>query len=147
MSPSYLIDQESLPIGLRKYPKSNGEFKKKLHFTSPIAHPTVMFRREIYLKYGGYIEKFHRAEDLDLWLRWSNLGVSFANIQDPLLSYRVVADERTSAHWVSNLMARVTNFSRHMLLRRVAGIAIIAIWILVPSSIQKQIYRHVLGIN
>lgn len=142
-----LIDKESLPIGFRKYPETNEEFRKKLHFTSPIAHPTVMFRRQVYMKYGGYIEKFNRAEDLDLWLRWSNLGVSFANIQQPLLFYRMISPERTLAHWISNLTARLTNFSRHMLLRRVVGIAIITTWILVPSSIQRTVYRYVCGIK
>ncbi len=53
---------------------------------SPFAHPSVMFRRELFEKYGAY-----RAgpfpEDYELWLRWMANGVKTAKINDELLTW------------------------------------------------------------
>lgn len=54
---------------------------------SPIAHPTVMFRREI-LKGGGYDETFKVSQDYALWARLYKEGHQFYNIQEVLLHYR-----------------------------------------------------------
>lgn len=37
-------------------------------------HSTAMFRREAYLRAGGYREQFWFAQDLDLWIRLAALG-------------------------------------------------------------------------
>ena len=37
-------------------------------FESPV-HATVMFRRDLYQRVGGYREAFYCAQDVDLWLR------------------------------------------------------------------------------
>lgn len=39
------------------------------HRQGPPAHGSVMFRRSLYQKVGGYREAFHYAQDSDLWLR------------------------------------------------------------------------------
>lgn len=53
---------------------------------SPLAHPSVMFRRELVDRHGGY-----RAgpfpEDYELWLRWFEAGVRFAKLPDTLLTW------------------------------------------------------------
>ena len=51
---------------------------------SPIAHPSVMFRRELVARHGGYREHAW-PEDYELWLRWLDAGVRFAKIPEPLL--------------------------------------------------------------
>jgi glycosyltransferase involved in cell wall biosynthesis len=51
---------------------------------SPIAHPSVMFRRELVAAYGGYREH-DWPEDYELWLRWLDAGVRFAKLPEPLL--------------------------------------------------------------
>ncbi|HVS54430.1 MAG TPA: glycosyltransferase family 2 protein [Opitutaceae bacterium] len=53
---------------------------------SPLAHPSVMFRRELVEKFGG-----HRAgdfpEDYELWLRWLDAGVRMAKVPQVLLRW------------------------------------------------------------
>lgn len=39
-----------------------------------LAHPTVIMRRSLVLKAGGYRSAFDLAEDLDLWLRLMEIG-------------------------------------------------------------------------
>ncbi len=40
----------------------------------PASHPSTMFRREHYLRAGGYRPQFEVAQDLDLWTRLVELG-------------------------------------------------------------------------
>ncbi|HVT72614.1 MAG TPA: glycosyltransferase [Lacunisphaera sp.] len=53
---------------------------------SPLAHPSVMFRRELVARLGGY-----RAgafpEDYELWLRWLDAGVTMAKVPRALLAW------------------------------------------------------------
>jgi len=56
---------------------------------SPFAHPTVMFRRELFASLGlTYDERFVTAQDYDLWSR-ALRHVRGANLAEPLLRYRV----------------------------------------------------------
>lgn len=54
---------------------------------SPLAHPTVMFRRQPYQKVGGYQD--HRwPEDYGLWLRMHLAGYRFAKVPEVLVYWR-----------------------------------------------------------
>ena len=53
---------------------------------SPLAHPSVMFRRELVGQHGGYREGPF-PEDYELWLRWFEAGVRFAKLPDTLLTW------------------------------------------------------------
>ena len=53
-----------------------------------IAHPTAMIRRDALLAIGGYDERFHVAQDMDLFLRLGERG-RLANLPDILLHYRL----------------------------------------------------------
>lgn len=46
---------------------------------SPIVHPTVMFKRELLDRLGGY-RKGPFPEDYELWLRWLDRGVWFEKV-------------------------------------------------------------------
>lgn len=51
---------------------------------SPLAHPSVMFRRELLDRHGGY-RAGDFPEDYELWLRWLDAGVRFRKVPRPLL--------------------------------------------------------------
>lgn len=51
---------------------------------SPLAHPSVMFRRELRERHGGYREGPF-PEDYELWLRWIEAGVRMAKVPRTLL--------------------------------------------------------------
>lgn len=51
---------------------------------SPLAHPSVMFRRELVAHHGGYREGDF-PEDYELWLRWLEAGVRIEKLPEPLL--------------------------------------------------------------
>jgi hypothetical protein len=54
-------------------------------------HPTVMFRRELVVRYGGYREGAF-PEDYDLWLRWLEEGVAFEKVAECLLAWHDPAE-------------------------------------------------------
>jgi len=53
---------------------------------SPLAHPTVMFRKYLIEKYGMY-DTGDVPEDYELWLRWMDKGVRFFKIPELLVQW------------------------------------------------------------
>lgn len=53
---------------------------------SPFAHPSVMFRRELAARHGGYRDG-EFPEDYELWLRWAEAGVRMAKVPRVLLRW------------------------------------------------------------
>lgn len=77
-------------IGItRSYPSSNTEMLNSIAKMSPFAHPTVMFRKEVFEKGYLYNEKFRVSQDIELWFRILESGMKVANIPDVLLQYRL----------------------------------------------------------
>ncbi|EEF4573392.1 glycosyltransferase, partial [Salmonella enterica] len=82
-----LIDENDTFLGLRSYPQKNAIFKKII-FKNPFAHPSVMFRKDFFLKHRGYSGGFN-SEDYDLWLRMRDSIPRWDNMDEPLLNYRI----------------------------------------------------------
>jgi glycosyltransferase involved in cell wall biosynthesis len=62
-----------------------------------VAHPTVMFRRELMDRFGGY-ETGPVPEDHELWLRWMHHGVRFAKLPEELLIWSDHAQRLSRTH-------------------------------------------------
>jgi glycosyltransferase involved in cell wall biosynthesis len=83
-----LIDSNNSPLKLIKYPKSDSKIRAMLYFSNPFCHPSVMIRKSVLQKCGGYMGGQY-AEDFDLWIRLAReKSNSFANIPEVLLGYR-----------------------------------------------------------
>lgn len=136
-----IIDEYGQTMSFRDYPLASVDVAKGMHFTTTIAQPTVMFRRELIAAYGCYNPAFPFSEDLDLWLRWLNAGVVFANLPQVLVRYRQSNTRRVTRHWRYNLRARVCNFAGTDVLRRIAGISCIAFWAVLPNAVQEFVFR------
>lgn len=64
---------------------------------SPVAHPTVMFRKLDWERVGGYSADYVHAEDLDLWNKFLNLGY-IRVLSKPGLKYRLHDDQVSTKH-------------------------------------------------
>ena len=53
---------------------------------APLANPSVMFRRELVARHGGYRDGDF-PEDYELWLRWLDAGVRMAKVPRVLLTW------------------------------------------------------------
>jgi glycosyltransferase involved in cell wall biosynthesis len=131
-------------IAIRHYPTDPTIIARRFQTTTAIAHPTVMMRKSILERFGGYDPSFRFAEDLDLWLRLLNHDVRFANLSEVLVRYRQQSTARDSKHWKFNLRARLGNFSHRHLPYRIAGVMAIAAWRLIPRTLQEHVFRKLL---
>lgn len=65
---------------------NHDEMSLRRFVEAPVAHPSVMFRRELIQKHGGYRDGDF-PEDYELWLRWLEAGVRFGKIDEELLTW------------------------------------------------------------
>jgi len=82
------IDKDSKPIRKTLYPIYDSVIRNIILQFNPFPHSTVMFRKEVALKVGGYGEEYKTCEDYDLWMK---IGIKnkFTNIPKVLAGYRV----------------------------------------------------------
>jgi glycosyltransferase involved in cell wall biosynthesis len=84
-----LISADGLPLGVRGHATDHCEIRKRLLLGdgSALTHPAVMMRQSSLRAIGGYDETFLVGQDLDLFLRLSEIG-KVSNLPDTLLLYR-----------------------------------------------------------
>jgi len=64
---------------------------------SPLGHPTVMFRREVLQRVGGYDETFAPCEDYELWCRMARHRECILTMPMPLMQMRVHGQQQSRA--------------------------------------------------
>lgn len=139
-----IISYEGKFLAHRRYPLNSSAIAKSMQVTNAVAHPTVMFRKKAIELYGAYNPDFRFAEDLELWLRWMNQGVQFANLPQVLVEYRQDNSRRELDNWRFNLRARMSNFSGQHLILRAIGIACIVIWAALPQQVQEKLFNQLI---
>lgn len=84
-----LIDEEGKILDSYESPiRNDALIQHILPFGSCFVHPTVMIRAEVLKRQYGY-RNFKQSQDYDLWLRLLDEKCKFANIDEPLLRYRI----------------------------------------------------------
>jgi glycosyltransferase involved in cell wall biosynthesis len=94
------VDEDGREKGALTYPSADDtEIKWQLLFSNPFIHSSVMLRRGVATKAGGYTEDpvIFRAfvEDYDLWSRIDE-SAKFVNFEEPLVKYRLSATSASS---------------------------------------------------
>lgn len=83
----YLVIDDNNVLSNFRAPTNPLEIKWKLLFSNCIAQSTVMFRKDLALKIGGYDEKMVIGEDFDLWIRLAAAG-KVKQLDQPLTRLR-----------------------------------------------------------
>ena len=93
-----LFDHNGKKIYVPWMPVTQDEIRWKLMFTSPLAHSSVMMRKDCVLEVDGYDEGLRYAPDYDLWSRLILQGHRLANLPDFLALIRIhgIADGVTA---------------------------------------------------
>lgn len=97
---SFDIDEngDSFPLIAPEHPLTHAQFLAHIASGGPLlAHPTVMYRRDVVLAAGGYHAAFRHCEDYDLWLRLAH-ATRIANLPERLLRYRHYAGQVSNRH-------------------------------------------------
>lgn len=141
-----IMDENGRITSSRTYPTGGTILSLFSCVRNPLAHPTVMMRREVVDKGYRYDESLKMSEDLDFWLRLMNDGYRIANLPDIVLDYRVMGNflEKRSSDVQRNIMAQVRrkNFDRrhpvHSVLSAFSG------WLFthVPRSTIDRAYQN-----
>jgi hypothetical protein len=83
-----VIDEAGRHIGLKTFVTTGDEISEALlRGISPMAHPTIVARRDALQASGGYDGRRYPSEDLDLWFRLGEKG-KLANLDEALLQHR-----------------------------------------------------------
>lgn len=126
---------------IRSYPTQTNKFRRGMQIDCSIAHPTVIFKKQLVSDYGGYDEAFLYCEDVDLWLRWLNNGVRFSNLDIPLIKFRQEQYIRNSKHYKYFLKARIQNFNYKFMPYNLIGIFLLILTQIIPDNLMKLYYR------
>jgi glycosyltransferase involved in cell wall biosynthesis len=83
------VDAKGRPLGRGNHPRGHAEIRRCLLLGdgAALSQPVVMFRRRAFQEVGGYNEDFEVVQDLDLFLRLSEVGL-VENLPDILLFWR-----------------------------------------------------------
>jgi len=110
---------ESFPLDTAEHPLTHEQFLEHVASNGPLlAHPTVMYRRDVVLAAGGYHAAFRHCEDYDLWLRLAH-QTKIANLPERLLRYRHYSGQVSNRHALEQQIGVAV--SRQAYLERQAG--------------------------
>jgi glycosyltransferase involved in cell wall biosynthesis len=84
-----VIDEQGQVVGSRNYPTEHAAIVAAMRRFNPIANSTVMFRREVYERFGGWRDSTLPAQDYEWYSRLGAGGARFANLAEPLVRYRL----------------------------------------------------------
>lgn len=80
---------ENGPISTSHMPLCTNEIKENIiRGKSSFIHPSVMIRKSLLERVGGYDLNFRRAQDHNLWIRCLKYAKGMKNIERALLNYR-----------------------------------------------------------
>jgi glycosyltransferase involved in cell wall biosynthesis len=89
------IDDSGKRRGQLRPATEHAELDRILMRANPFVHSSVMFRRELARRVGGFRAAFRAAEDYDLWLRLAEVA-QLANLPENLTEYRRHGDNVTT---------------------------------------------------
>ncbi len=147
-STAYQINDEGTRKEIiRRVPLNHHDIKKTIIKANPMIHPSVMFRREEIMKIGGYNEEYRTAQDYELWFRCLANGLQLANLDKPLISYRVSdnhADKRSLKYRLLDAKIR-WNGTKELGVsypKRLGSVSIPLILGIMPSWLKKLALRY-----
>lgn len=116
-APVEWIDESGQSLNSTSSLSRSSTVKRQLGLFNPIAHSSVMFRRQPVIAIGGYNPLAVGCEDYDLWLRLlSKKDNQLAICQQPLVLYRKHSDQLTRKSMVGTQLKVVESSRKEYLL-------------------------------
>lgn len=129
---------------VRYYPSGGIKLLFWMSFRDPVGHPTVMFRRKIIDNGLFYDETMNKGcEDTEFWFRLRNNGFNIANLQEPLIDYRITVDmaSKREKDNQANYIARRKNFSSKYFFFDTISLVSMKLRMMLPESVISWLYR------
>lgn len=83
-----VINEHNEFVRLSVAPAHSDDLKRSMHLYNPIAHGSVMYKKDAFLQAGGYSNSVGPTEDYDLWIRLARLG-SFVYSERSIFRWRM----------------------------------------------------------
>ena len=80
-----------------------------------INHPTVMFKKDIIKKIGGYNSNFDGVEDIELWYRAFYNNLRMENLKELLLRHRKHSDNATNKKGTEYTLEKINKIKEYYL--------------------------------
>ncbi len=106
---------------------TDADMRREMFVESPLAHPSVMFRREVVAQAGGY-QEHGWPEDYDLWLRLYLAGVGFGKVPEMLLEWRECPERLTRTDSRYSLENFLRAKAHYLMLGPLAGRDAVMVW-------------------
>jgi glycosyltransferase involved in cell wall biosynthesis len=90
------VEANGRPVALLRPPTGDAEIRRALIRANPFVHSSIVMRRAVVERAGGYDETFPVAQDYDLWMRLSRV-TKMANLPDLLVVRRLLPGRVTAA--------------------------------------------------
>jgi len=121
---------------IQKYPTNPNEAKAQMLFYTPLAHPTVMMRKNILKRFNlKYDENLRNGQDYDLWSRALKY-TKISNLNKVLLLYRIHEKSESTKH--SNFQKKSAETIRARELKNLN---------IVPTEKEMTIHQHLRASN
>ncbi|MEZ8370510.1 glycosyltransferase [Vibrio splendidus] len=141
------IDHVGNVVFEKRMSTSHSELQKNIIKSCPFNHPTVMFRLDVFFDGFRYNSKLKNTQDYYLWVDLLEAGKRFANIEEPLLKFRVDSNfhhRRGVIKALNDVKSRLYAFKKLKIVN-VSNLAhVIALFCLriSPSFIKKWAYKN-----
>jgi len=118
-----IIDEDGNFLDRVFTPLKDRDLRRCLLMKNVFGHASVMYRRTAVLQVGGYSTQVGPTEDLDLWMRLSQIG-KIASLPYGLMRYRVnrngisITKSRQQMHYTQQLIANYRSNNHFEVLSR-----------------------------
>ena len=142
-----IIDEDSKPLGIRRYPTDYAQICAVITRFNPIAQPAVMLRRSVIERAGPYSDAYPRCQDYDLWLRIASEH-PIANLDEPVIQYRISRQQGKRTHLRQTLaltlalQRRWLNHPKFHRKRNVAYVAAEHLLMLLPEAAVLALFKR-----
>lgn len=136
-------------VGYRKVPTSEEVLRQFIKWRSPFNHPSVMIRKDVLQKVGGYVP-YGNLEDYYLWTRIIAGKYHVCNVDKILVMMRVDEGMYDRRGKISNIryLFNLRKYMYHSRLigkgEQLMGDLLMSLNIIMPTSLRKIIYQRVL---
>lgn len=140
-----ILNENSEQTSVRHYPPGGLKLLCWMALRDPVGHPSVMFRKRVFENGMYYDESMNTGcEDTEFWLRLRNHGYKIANIQEPLVDYRITVNMalKREKDNNANYIARKKNFSLRYFFLDSFSLAAFKIRMMIPTKCISWLYSR-----
>lgn len=135
---------------IRKVPLSSDAIRRFSKRRNPFNNPTLLFKKSVALKAGGYSDELGRCEDYDFVVKMLDCGAVAGNIPKVLLRYRITKDNYMRRRNLANTKGfiavrwKIYRSGYSSLMDFIIPCAAQLVLFVLPSSATSLIYKKVI---